>query len=297
MTKTETDTRRTEANRRLPATPGDKGAVQPTPPTKVQPDLNLAITTIAHPRAQECETAHAIAAELNAPFIPRINGRPGKTAEHSDREGLLIVEREELALWVAGQTFRYHPNMATMRVRALSQKKNDGLVDALQLKTGASLLDCTCGLGADAIVAAHAVGPTGRVRALESSTLLALLVIRGMARYSLVSPPELIPAMRRVEVHHTDFTDYLRRESDNAWDIVYFDPMFSETIDISQGLDIVRRLAYPDGPSLHDVQEARRVARHRVAMKDRQPGQNLARLGFTTIKKSRRICYGTIDAL
>jgi hypothetical protein len=37
---------------------------------------------------------------------------------------------------------------------------------------------------------------------------LALLVIRGMARYSLVSPPELIPAMRRVEVHHTDFTDY-----------------------------------------------------------------------------------------
>ena len=297
MTKTETDTRRTEANRRLPATPGDKGAVQPTPPTKVQPDLNLAITTIAHPRAQECETAHAIAAELNAPFITRINGQPGKTAEHSDREGLLIVEREGLALWVAGQTFRYHPNMATMRVRALSQKKNDGLVDALQLKTGASLLDCTCGLGADAIVAAHAVGPTGRVRALESSTLLALLVIRGMARYSLVSPPELIPAMRRVEVHHTDFTDYLRRESDNAWDIVYFDPMFSETIDISQGLDIVRRLAYPDGPSLHDVQEARRVARHRVAMKDRQPGQNLARLGFTTIKKSRRICYGTIDAL
>ena len=156
MTKTEPDTRRTEANRRLPATPGDKDAVQPTPRTKGQPDLNLAITTIAHPRAQECETAHAIAAELNAPFIPRVNGQPGKTAEHSDREGLLIVEREGLALWVAGQTFRYHPNMATMRVRALSQKKNDGLVDALQLKTGASLLDCTCGLGADAIVAAHA---------------------------------------------------------------------------------------------------------------------------------------------
>ncbi len=297
MAKTETDTRRTEADRGLPATPGDKGDVQPTRPTKVQPDLNLAITTISHPRAQECETAHAIAAELNAPFIPRVNGQPGKTAEHSDREGLLIVEREGLALWVAGQTFRYHPNMATMRVRALSQKKNDGLVDALRLRTGASLLDCTCGLGADAIVAAHVVGPTGRVRALESSTLLALLLIRGMARYSLVSPPELIPAMRRVEVHHTNFTDYLRRESDNAWDIVYFDPMFSETIDISQGLDIVRRLAYPDGPSLHDIQEARRVARHRVAMKDRHPGQNLARLGFTTIIKSRRICYGTIDAL
>ena len=218
-------------------------------------------------------------------------------AEGSGRKGLLVVEREGLALWIAGQTFRYHPNMATMRIRALSQHNNDGFVDALQLTAGARVLDCTCGLGADAIVAAHVVGPTGRVRTLESSALLARLVAHGMAHYALDTPPELVPAMRRIEALHADFATYLRQEADNAWDIVYFDPMFAETIDMAPGLDLVRRLATPGGPSADDVQEARRVAQRWVVMKDRLPGRSLAELGFTKNKISRRICYGTIDAL
>ena len=36
--------------------------------------------------------------------------------------------------------------------------------------------------------------------------------------------------MRRVDICCTDFARYLRREADNAWDVVYFDPMFTETI-------------------------------------------------------------------
>ena len=49
--------------------------------------------------------------------------------------------------------------------------------------------------------------------------------------------------MRRVEVLNADYADYLRREANNAWDVVYFDPMFSETIADAQGLDLVRYLA------------------------------------------------------
>ena len=257
----------------------------------------FAITTIARPRPRECETARRIATEIGAPYIPRANHALPKTATRAGREGLLVVERADLAFWIAGQTFRYHPNMAPMRVRALTQHHNDGLVDALQLSPGTSILDCTCGLGADAIVAAHAVGPTGRVRALESSPPLALLVTRGMANYTLDDPPALVPAMRRVEARYADFTNYLHQEADNTWDIVYFDPMFSETIDQSLGLNLVRCLAIPGGPAPTDLCEARRVARHRVVMKDRLPGQALAQLGLTTIVKSRRICYGAIDAL
>ena len=63
------------------------------------------------------------------------------------------------------------------------------------------------------------------------------------------------------------------------------------------GLDLVRRLATPGGPSADDVQQARRVAQRWVVMKDRLPGRSLAELGFTKNKISRRICYGTIDAL
>jgi len=265
--------------------------------TGLQDELSLAITTVTRPRTRERDSAQRIAAETGLPSIPRADHTLAAVAEDSGRKGLLVVEREGLALWIAGQTFRYHPNMATMRIRALSQHNNDGFVDALQLTAGARVLDCTCGLGADAIVAAHVVGPTGRVRTLESSALLARLVAHGMAHYTLATPPELVPAMRRIEALHADFATYLRQEADNAWDIVYFDPMFAETIDMAPGLDLVRRLATPGGPSADDVQEARRVAQRWVVMKDRLPGRSLAELGFTKNKISRRICYGTIDAL
>ena len=265
--------------------------------TGLQDELSLAITTVTRPRTRERYSAQRIAAETGLPAISRADHTLAAVAEGSGRKGLLVVEREGLALWIAGQTFRYHPNMATMRIRALSQHNNDGFVDALQLTAGARVLDCTCGLGADAIVAAHVVGPNGRVRTLESSALLARLVAHGMAHYALDTPPGLVPAMRRIEVLHADFATYLRQEADNAWDIVYFDPMFAETIDMAPGLDLVRRLATPGGPSADDVQQARRVAQRWVVMKDRLPGRGLVELGFTKNKISRRICYGTIDAL
>ena len=178
----------------------------------------------------------------------------------------------------------------------MEQGKHDILVDALQLKLGDRVLDCTCGLGADAIVASCKVGATGRVRALEASPLLALLVERGMACYVIDDPPDLVPAMRRVEVLNADYADYLRREADNAWDVVYFDPMFSETIADAQGLDLVRCLAWVGSPSPADLGEARRVARCRVVMKDRRPGRLLARLGFAKVEESRRVCYGVLPA-
>ena len=186
--------------------------------------------------------------------------------------------------------------MAKLRILALAQGKHDILVDALQLKSGACVLDCTCGLGADAIVASCKVGATGRVRTLEASPLLALLVEHGMASYALDDPPDLAPAMRRVEVLNADYADYLRREANNAWDVVYFDPMFSETIADAQGLDLVRCLAWVGGPSPADLGEARRVARRRVVMKDRRPGRALARLGFAKVEESRRVCYGVLPA-
>ena len=261
------------------------------------PDLALAITTVSRSRVQECETARRIAAETGYPYLPRSNSALAQIAAQAGLDGLLVVERQGLALWINDQSLRYHPNMAKLRVLALEQQKNDVLIDALQLSPGDRVLDCTCGLGADAIVASYAVGPTGRVCALESSRPLALLVTRGMASFALADPPELVPAMRRVEVHHTDFATHLRAEADNTWDVVYFDPMFGETVAAAHGLDFVRHLAQPGGPAPADLTEARRVARRRVVMKDRLPGPELDRLGFATVQRGRRVCYGILDAL
>ena len=256
----------------------------------------FAITTISRPGPRELANAHCIAAETGYLYVPRARRSLSGIAAAEALAGLIVVERGNLALWVAGQCLRYHPNMAKLRILALGQGKHDILVDALQLKLGDRVLDCTCGLGADAIVASCTVGEAGRVRTLEASPLLALLVERGMPFYLLDYPPDLAPAMRRVEVLNANYADYLRREADNAWDVVYFDPMFSETIADAQGLDLVRCLAWVGGPSPADLREARRVARRRVVMKDRQPGRVLARLGFAKIEAARRVCYGELPA-
>ena len=256
----------------------------------------FAITTISRPGPQELANAYCIAAETGYRYVPRARRSLTGIAAAEALAGLMVVERGNLALWVAGRCLRYHPNMAKLRILALEQGKHDILVDALQLKLGDRVLDCTCGLGADAIVASCKVGVPGRVRTLEASPLLALLVERGMAFYMLDDSPDLVPAMRRVEVLNIDYADYLRREADNAWDVVYFDPMFTETIADAQGLDLVRCLARVGGPSPADLREARRVARRRVVMKDRRPGRALAHLGFAKVEVGRRVCYGVLPA-
>lgn len=258
----------------------------------MQTDRVLATTTAARPRPEECAAARCIAAEIGCPYWPR--DTLGKAC--ADLDGLLVVERENLALWIAGRRFCYHPNMAKLRVGALRQQRKDALIEALQIAPGASVLDCTCGLGADAIVTSYVAGPKGRVRALEAAPLLALLVERGMASYPIADDPDLGVAMRRVEVCHADFATYLQEEADAAWDVVYFDPMFGESIAHARGLDLVRCLARPGGPAPADLREARRVARRRVVMKDRRPGRTLARLGFAKVEESRRVCYGVLPA-
>ncbi len=261
-----------------------------------EPPLALAVTTASRPGPRELAKARCLAGKTGYRYVPRAHRSLAEMAVDEALAGLIVVERGQLALWVAGRSLRYHPNMAKLRVLALEQGKPDILIDALQLKLGDRVLDCTCGLAADAIVAAYKVGASGRVRTLEASPLLALLVARGLACYVLDDPPVLAPAMRRVEVLNADYADYLRREADDAWDVVYFDPMFSETMADAPGLDLVRYLARGGSPAPADVGEARRVARRRVVMKDRRPGHALARLGFAKVEETRRVCYGVLPA-
>ena len=264
--------------------------------TAAQP-FTIAITTVTKPEDAECEIARQLAAETGHTYIPRDRRPLAKIAMAAQCDGLLVVEHGDLALWIDGESLRHHPNMAKLRILAIEQGRGDVLVDALQLKPGDCVLDCTCGLGADAIVTACAVGPSGRVRALEAAPLLALLATHGMAASTVAEPPALALAMGRVEVALADYTDFLRSEADDAWDVVYFDPMFATTVAAARGLDLVRRLARTGGPTSADLDQARRVARRRVVMKDRLPGPELDRLGFTAIQRGRRVCYGTLDAL
>ena len=144
-----------------------------------EPPLAFAVTTSARPSPRELANAHCLADETGCRYVPRVHrSLAGMAADESTHGADRRRARQFFNLWVAGRCLRYHPNMAKLRILALEQGKHDILVDALQLKLGDCVLDCTCGLGADAIVASCKVGATGRVRSLEASPLLALLVER-----------------------------------------------------------------------------------------------------------------------
>jgi hypothetical protein len=148
---------------------------------------------------------------------------------------------------------------------------------------------------ADAVVAAYAAGERGRVRALEASTILASIVGFGLSRYTH-KDPDLVRAMRRVEVRTRDYVRALPELEPDSWDVVYFDPMFEQTFPDIRSMDLVHMLArngLPDAEALH---EALRVARRCVVIKDRYPGRLLESLDIPVISAKQRICYGRLEA-
>ena len=192
----------------------------------------------------------------------------------------------------AERSYSFHPNMAHHRVTAVQAGRGDRLLTVAELKSGDHFLDCTCGLGADAIVAAHAVGPDGQVDALETSALLATVVSDGMARGDHRNPA-LVAAMRRVVVRHATAEHVLATLPSQSWDVVYFDPMFDTPVEATTSLELVRLLATPDVPSRATLTEARRVARRCVVVKDRATGTLLEQLGLAPVGTTRRhVRYG-----
>jgi len=166
----------------------------------------------------------------------------------------------------------------------------------MQLGPADHVLDCTCGLASDAIVASYVVGEAGSVRALEMSWLLASIVRRGLRTYHHPFVP-LNEAMRSIRVCHASCDEVLADLPGKSWDVVYFDPMFELTVEEAKGLSLVRLLGQPGLPSAKTVQHAVRVAKRSVVMKDRWPGRLLRAMGFRIVSRGRRTCFGVMDAL
>ena len=82
-----------------------------------------------------------------------------------------------------------------------------------------------------------------------------------------------------------------------SYDAVYFDPMFRRPVHESEGMNALRVLADARALTAEVIAEARRVARRRVVMKERQGSREFARLGFTDLAggKYSRIAYGVME--
>jgi SAM-dependent methyltransferase len=255
--------------------------------------VRLAVTTPSGPSPATVAAARAAAERRSLPFQARGGLSLAGVARRAGADALLVLGAHA-ALWVDGEERRWHAGMGELRAKRLALGERataDSFLEAARLRPGDAVLDCTLGIGADALVAAAATGEGGRVVGLESSPALAAWAGEGLSRH-----PD--PAAARVTVIAADHVEWLASAPERSFDVVVFDPMFRHARASPPGFDLLRRLgdARPLGRAA--VERARRVARRGVLVKDGTPGWDLARLGLAPMpaRRGAHRLYAWLDA-
>ncbi|TCS93807.1 class I SAM-dependent methyltransferase [Hazenella coriacea] len=225
--------------------------------------------------------------ERHRDALPSLYARTGKS------KVIIITKQEWRYEDQLGHRFTFHPNMSFLRIKNMIQGVVDPMVTCSGMKPGDQVLDCTMGMGADAIVASFAVGEQGKVIALESQPEIAALVRQGLATYE-TKLVKCNQAMRRIQVVQTDYHTFLKAQPNQSFDIVIFDPMFRETVRSSAAMQVLKPLANPHPVEPFSVKEAVRVARKAVLLKERVYSTEFTRLGFEVVKKSSHYAWGMI---
>ncbi len=251
----------------------------------------IVVTTSRRPSVEEESQAQALARELGLPFRPRTGSLKDLGARAA-----LVVTRERLVVQTGAGEIFFHPSMARPRIRSLERGQPDVMVEAMGLRPGDWVLDCTLGLGSDAMVAAYVVGDAGRVVGLEAVPVLAAIVRWGLVHYD-PGHEGLGAAMRRIEVVQTDHDAYLAGLPAGSFDVVYFDPMFRDPVTESAHMRPWRAMACHRPLTRETIAAARRVARRRVVVKERSGSPVFAELGFATVVGGRksRVAYGVLE--
>lgn len=254
---------------------------------------NTIVTTVRKPKSEMNVAASTLAAKLNLKFVLRGDYSLDALRNLFGVKNILLIKNDLIVLFTTKGELFFHPGTAHLRIKNLRQGLGDRLIDAGKIRRGDKVLDCTLGLGSDAIVESFVAG---RVTALEVNPIIAEIVRHGMKNFSEDSP-HILEAMRHVEVVTTDYIDYLKVAADNSFDVVYFDPMFRRPIDKSSGMNPLRPLADNRPLSVDAVKEACRVARRCVVMKENSRSTEFERLGFKIASggKYSSIAFGVID--
>lgn len=253
--------------------------------------IPLAITTSANPDGATLQRARDAARRFGLPLLPR----PRKASFEpllEQADALLIHEHDGVTLRAREAALQWSPGIAHLRIKRLDAGVlEDTYLRIAELRPGEHVLDCTLGLAQDALVAARAVGPQGRVVGLEKALPLFLVTSEGLARHD--------PGERscKVEPLHADAATYLPTLPDRSFDVVFFDPMFEKPRQAQPGFDVLRRFAdyAPLSPEL--LEQARRVARRRIIVKGSRYSADLKKLGLEPVVLSRfaDVAWGVVD--
>lgn len=261
--------------------------------------MRIVVTTTREAEENLIVKAKRIAEELSIPYINRGNLSVKKTLLKGKADYLLVVEKDKISINKEDGILFWHPNMSELKIKSIKQGNKEALTEAVRLTEGSSILDCTLGLGGDSLVFAYVVGENGIVVGTEVNKYIAYLTKKGLETYKNdhgVTPDY----MKYVQVVNESYEEYLLRQGDNSFDVVYFDPMFKKPNKKSESINAFRDFADKGGLTKKILNEALRVCRKRVVIKERYGENDFDKLGIKMFYGSRRkgsIIYGVIEKI
>ncbi|MFC3418475.1 class I SAM-dependent methyltransferase [Salinicoccus hispanicus] len=256
----------------------------------------MIVTTGGRTDSSTIEYARKIAGSYGCTYVER-NKKSISMLKSIHRQDITVVSRKGISVTPLDEetSMSFHPNMAMVRARRLLNNEEDAFISAAELEPGMRLLDCTMGLASDSIIASLVTGSSGEVTAVEADPLLHMVVSEGLKIYES-SIDEMNEAMRRITTIHSDHHSYLKTLPDDAFDVVYFDPMFHESIEASNGIQSIHSQAHQAELTKEIIDEARRVAARRIVLKDHFKSSRFSQLGFSQLKRRTSLFhYGYMD--
>ncbi|WP_075982031.1 class I SAM-dependent methyltransferase [Bacillus massilinigeriensis] len=254
------------------------------------------ITTAGRTNNRLVEKAKSMANELKIEYVSRRKNSI-QAVQQLLNDDCIVVGKDRLEMYPIGgsKPFFFHPNSAMFRVKRIMRGEPDPFLQACNLKSGERFLDCTLGLASDSIVAAYKVGNEGSVVGVEGNPYLAYIVANGLQEWDSNSTG-INKAMRSIQVIHQLSTEYLKSLEENSFDCVYFDPMFEDQIIESDGIQGLRRFAVYIDLTEELIQEAKRVSKGRIVLKDHFRSERFKRFGFDVYTRpSAKFHFGVIE--
>lgn len=256
----------------------------------------MIVTTAGRTNEEMIRLAKNIGIDLDITYYQRAK-KGIKNIQNDTNQDVLVVGKNRIEIHPIGseEPLFFHPNSSMFRIKRLMSGDYDPFIQISGLELGSTILDCTLGLGSDSIVASYIVGDTGKVTAVEGSKYLYYLLKVGLRSWDSGIKPINI-AMANIHVTNDTYLNYLSNCPDNSYDVVYFDPMFEEMIEESDGLQGLRQFAIHHKLTIEAVNEAQRVARYRVILKGHWKNNQFKQFGFKVHKrKSSKFHFGVID--
>ena len=255
----------------------------------------MIVTTAGRTNQEYINLAKKVAAELGIPYVKRNKQSIAKMYSLSSNIVVIGKQGIELHNQDSNEPYFFHPNVAMIRAKRILKGEHDPLIEVSGLKEGERFLDCTLGYGSDSIIASLVVGESGKVIGIESSEILAYIVKEGLQSWDSQNQ-RIDQAMRNVEVINSNHLDILKSMPTKSIDVIYFDPMFEESITESNAIQAMSHHCNHETITAVTIEEAKRVARKKIVLKDHFRSERFQMLGFEQqIRKTAKFHFGVIN--